>query len=373
MTRAIVDLHLVQTVPPANINRDDTGSPKSARFGGTRRARVSSQAWKRATRLTFADLLPQDDTAVRTRRLVELLSVGLVAEGFTVEQAPVVAEGLLAGLNLSVKGDKKLSEYLLFFGRRQVAALTGTAVRHRDRLSDATDAKEVAAALPKQELQDCVRGAQPVDVALFGRMIADTPDLNVDAACQVAHALSTHAVDIEFDYFTAVDDLNPESESGAGMIGTVEFNAATLYRYATVDVDHLRDNLGDDQPVGPALGAFLTAFVTSMPSGHQNTFAHRTLPEFCALVVRGDQPVNLVAAFEEAVRPTRDRGIAAGSVHRLADTFVATNTLFGQPPLQVSATYLPHLGPHAMDVFGAALPLDQAIARTVDAATRAER
>jgi CRISPR system Cascade subunit CasC len=368
MTRFIVDIHIIQTVPPANLNRDDTGSPKSARFGGTRRARVSSQAWKRATRVAFEQSLPPEDTAIRTRRLLELLAAELAASGFNAAHAPVIAEGLLAGLNLSVKGDQRLSEYLLFLGRRQIAALIAAADVNRDALTRLTKPTEVAAVVSKEALRDCLSGAQPVDVALFGRMIADTPDLNIDAACQVAHALSTHAVDIEFDYFTAVDDLS--QEPGAGMIGTVEFNAATLYRYAAVDVDQLRHNLGDDAHVGRALNAFLTAFVTSMPGGHQNSFAHRTLPDFCLFAVRSDQPVNLAIAFEEAVRSTPETGVAAESVHRLADTFTATVDLYGQPPSHLAATYLPWFAPHASKAFGAALPLDQAVTETVNACTQ---
>ena len=74
MTRTIIDIDILQTVPPSNINRDDTGSPKTAVYGGVRRARVSSQAWKRATRLAFADLLDKDNLGTRTKRVVELLA-----------------------------------------------------------------------------------------------------------------------------------------------------------------------------------------------------------------------------------------------------------------------------------------------------------
>lgn len=135
-----------------------------------------------------------------------------------------------------------------------------------------------------------------VDVALFGRMVADDANLNVDAACQVAHAISTHAVATEFDYYTAVDDQNPAEETGAGMIGTIEFDSATLYRYATINVPALLRSLGDTEATAQAVEAFVRSFATSMPTGKQNTFANRTAPDAVVVMVRPDRPVNLVGA-----------------------------------------------------------------------------
>ncbi len=152
-------------------------------------------------------------------------------------------------------------------------------------------------------------------------MVADVTDLNVDAAAQVAHALSTHGVDTEYDYFTAVDDhkaADVEEDAGAGMIGTVEFNSSTLYRYATVDVDLLRRNLGDDEATVRAVKAFVDAFVRSMPTGKQNTFANRTLPDAVVVSLRYDQPVSYVGAFEEPVHAAESGGRVAASVDRLA-------------------------------------------------------
>ena len=303
-----VDIHIIQTVPPSNINRDDTGSPKSAFFGGVRRVRVSSQAWKRATRLGYASVLNTDDLGVRTKQAVELLVTRMrdlspdLAEDAASERAVAVLTAL------GIKTEKKTTktrqkaitagvtsvvhpstEYLIFWSNRQLDRLAELAINN----PKATK-REVAA------VGDAEHG---IDVGLFGRMVADDADLNVDASVQVAHALSTHAAEIEQDYFTAVDDKNVGSnETGAGMIGTVEFNAATLYRYATVNVDLLRENLaGDNEATARAVQAFVRGFVLSMPTGKQNTFANRTVPDGVIIAVRDDQPINLVGAFEEPV------------------------------------------------------------------------
>ncbi|QAY64108.1 type I-E CRISPR-associated protein Cas7/Cse4/CasC [Xylanimonas allomyrinae] len=320
MTRTIVDVHLLQTVPPSNLNRDDTGSPKTATYGGVRRARVSSQAWKRATRQAFRDHLDASELGVRTKRVVELLGerIGTIDADLAGDQALAAAQSVLTAAGISVKeprtkkGAPAESGYLLFLSEQQIDALAHLAV----------EAAVAGQAPAKADAQALVKGKNSIDLALFGRMVADVTDLNVDASCQVAHALSTHAVETEYDYFTAVDDhkaADAEEDHGAGMIGTVEFNSATLYRYATVDVDLLAANLGDVTATERAVRAFLEAFVKSMPTGKQNTFANRTLPDAVVISVREDQPVSYVGAFEEAVTETIDGGRVRRSAQKLAD------------------------------------------------------
>jgi CRISPR system Cascade subunit CasC len=178
----------------------------------------------------------------------------------------------------------------------------------------------------KTDARQAVNARHSVDIALFGRMVADSADLNVDAAAQVAHALSVHKSDIESDYYTAVDDLNTAGEPGAGMIGTIDFNSATLYRYAAVDVDELQRNLGlglrDDEapsaPVEKAVAAFLEAFLTSLPTGKVNTFGNHTLPSAVIVKLRGSRPVSFVSAFEEPVPQGPGGGYLRESCRRLA-------------------------------------------------------
>jgi len=133
-------------------------------------------------------------------------------------------------------------------------------------------------------------------------MVADDPALNTDASAQVAHAISTHKVENEYDYYTAMDDRSPEDQAGAGMIGTIEFNSSTLYRYATVAAHDLKKNLGDANVAAKAVKEFVRAFICSMPTGKLNTFANNTPPYSVMLAVRRDQPVNMVGAFETPVK-----------------------------------------------------------------------
>lgn len=336
MPRTIVDIHVLQTVPPSNINRDDTGSPKSAIYGGKRRARVSSQAWKRATRDAFEEVLDRSELGVRTKRVVELVGDEITKQAPDLKESALeLAEKVINAAGIKTKAARKKDEpnesgYLLFLSRRQVENLAELAV------SAARDSGEERPEPDKGEAKRRARQEHSVDVALFGRMVADVTDLNVDAAVQVAHALSVHAVDNEFDYFTAVDDhkrADVDEDAGAGMIGTVEFSSSTMYRYATVDVDRLQDNLGNGDVCRRAVEAFVRAFVSSMPTGKQNTFANRTLPDAVLVVVRDTQSINLVGAFEEPVDGRGNGGRITAAAERLAAQGEEVRQAYGQEPV----------------------------------------
>ena len=331
-----VDIHIIQSLPPSCVNRDDSGSPKSAVYGGVRRLRVSSQSWKRATRLYFNDLLDAKDVGVRTKRVVEVLGERIAEDAPELAgDAAGLAEKVFAATKIKLSSprgkDKKdapqESGYLLFLSTSQIARLAGLAIASA-RDGETLDAKTV---------KKIFKEAHAVDIALFGRMVADDTDLNVDAACQVAHAISTHAAENEYDFFTAVDDdkscSEEEEDAGAGMMGTVEFSSATMYRYATVNLDMLAENLGDDDAALRALEVFIKGFCLSMPTGKQNTFANRTLPEAVVVSVRDDQPVSLVGAFEKPIRTNEADGYLTRSVGALAEHARAIEDNYGLKPL----------------------------------------
>lgn len=355
-----IDVHVLQTVPSSNINRDDTGSPKSAIFGGVRRARVSSQAWKRATRRDFAAYVPAEDRGIRTRRVVAELVKRLTAAGVDEAQARERAVAVMKATGIKVeppkrtKGDEgsdlELSSYLLFLSNQQLdhlAALAG-------------EGDEIA----KNAAKDAVKDGNGIEVALFGRMVADDTAYNVDAAVQVAHAISTHAVETEYDYFTAVDDAKPDDEdAGAGMIGVLEFNSSTLYRYATINLDQLRENLGDTAVTARAVEAFVRSFVESMPTGKQNTFANGTLPDAVLVQVRERRPVNLVGAFEDPVVTKPGVSLSVQSAQRLAEQAQQVDAAYGNKP---SASYLLAVGSDvaaALAGTGEAVSLDVLVER----------
>ncbi|WP_282710296.1 type I-E CRISPR-associated protein Cas7/Cse4/CasC [Lancefieldella sp. Marseille-Q7238] len=297
-----IDIHILQNVPPSNINRDDTGSPKTARFGGVIRSRISSQAWKKATRDLFPSYLLEDEIGWRTKHVVDLIS-GYAAikrpdlNGKNLEDASAKALGATG-----IKVTDKDTGYLLFLSPKQAESLADLAIASIEENSsiDKKAAKDVLNIKQRPTLN-------AIDIALFGRMVADAPDLNVDAAVQVAHAISVGRAETEFDYFTALDDQAPEDNAGAAMIETTEFTSSTLYRYADIDVHHLCENLGSAAAACRGIEAFLNAFVRSMPTGKQNSFANRTLPAAVIVELRERQPVSLVNAFEKPISTTQGK------------------------------------------------------------------
>ncbi len=331
--RLYLDVHALQTVPPSNMNRDDTGSPKTAQFGGAIRARVSSQAWKRAMRDEFADLLPKDMVGSRTERATDLIAAAIRAAAPDVSEndAAKAASAVLSATGVKVDKNGETG-YLLFISPRQVNALAGIAASAL-RSGEKVNKDEARCILNVDENPNFTS----VDMALFGRMVADGPDLNVDAAVSVAHALGVGKADVEFDYFVGMDDLQRDEKSGAAIINTVEYVSSLLYRYATVDVPHLFENLGSKEVTEQAVAAFLRAFITSMPRGKQTTFANRTLPAAVVVELRRTQPVSLVAAFEQPVVPLSSKGEREVACERLVAYEKTVDAAFGEVPV---ATYV---------------------------------
>ncbi|NMG75347.1 type I-E CRISPR-associated protein Cas7/Cse4/CasC [Aromatoleum diolicum] len=345
--KTIVEIHALQNFAPSNLNRDDTGAPKDALFGGTRRARVSSQCSKRAVRQFFADqvaqgILTADDLAKRSKRVLEALGTQLVSKGRDPAVAKEKAKIALSAIELTVKEEDK-TEYLLFLGQREINGVAEVIHEKWDLLvpSETPPAegkkpgkakKQAAQGIDpeiRKALNKVFNGGKALDVALFGRMLADMPEKNQNAACQVAHALSTHAVEREFDFYTAVDDLKPEDTAGADMMGTVEFNSACFYRYALVDWNKLGENLQNDTELAAkGLRAFLEGFVVAEPTGKQNTFAAHNPPEFVLVTVRRNSaPRNLANAFETAIR-ARDN-LTRSSANALLNKARALQAAYG--------------------------------------------
>ncbi|MGW4475943.1 type I-E CRISPR-associated protein Cas7/Cse4/CasC [Nonomuraea sp. NPDC004354] len=355
----IIELHLLQSFPVSNLNRDDAGQPKTATFGGVTRGRISSQSLKRAARQLFSDYgLDQQETGVRTKRLLENAADILIKQhGRDPDVTPAVVTAGLEALGFGVDANTRLTQYLLFVGRQAVELLADFCQREWDRLHAAAGAKAAAAKAAadkrakksddtvaeadnggkakkikptKADLVEARRildASKAADVALFGRMIADNKDFSVEAACQVAHALSTHAVVNDFDYYTAVDDLKPNDQSGADMIGTVDFNSACYYRYVNLDLDQLATNLGGDNDLAARTArSWLYAFIHAVPTGKQNSMAALTLPDTLIGVVRQRGAWNLANAF---LRPVAGTDLMATSTQRLIEHLQQLRHFYG--------------------------------------------
>ena len=363
--RLYVDFHVLQTVPPSCVNRDDTGSPKTAVYGGATRARVSSQAWKHAIREMFKDeyMLNAEDIGSRTKKIADVVEkqIKLLApDADAAKLAKKVVKN--TGFKVDEKSGEDKLKTLFFLSEAQAKALAELAI------ADCND--------PKQ-YKDALGTAPSVDMALFGRMVADAPSLNYDAAAQVAHSISTHAVQNEFDYFTAVDDCAPEDSAGAGHLGTVEYNSSTLYRYATVNMVELVHLLGAEKAApavrvsnkrifsalsisalkktkkaAQAVRVFGEAVIRSMPTGKQNSFANRTLPDVVYVTLREDQPVNLCGAFEKPVRKSPE-GYAEPSKTALKQYAQQVYACYADAPAQSFAVGI------GLDELAPAMPLNQ--------------
>lgn len=349
MKKVFLDVHVLQTVPASCLNRDDTGSPKLMTYGGKTRGRVSSQCWKHAMREMFKQESPEM-CGIRSMWFTHIVRDYLLEhkDGLTQDIATemsVFALSVVFGVAVDVKetqdaAGKKVFEIdfntakmnaLTFLSQAQVEALGDFIIDNWDELETAVVdfKKKIAKATKKDEikvadflkskksfvtaLRKCVETSVSADMALFGRMVAQSQSLSVDACCSVAHAFSTHEVATEFDYYTASDDYQPEDVTGAANIGTLEFCSMTMYRYTTVDVTELAEKMGVDTAV--VLREFLRTFVMSMPTGKVHSYANTTLPEYIEISLRTDAPVSFAPAFENAVRGTE--GMMKDSVQAL--------------------------------------------------------
>lgn len=298
----LIELHILQSFPVSCLNRDDVGSPKSATFGGVQRARISSQSLKRAVRL-LARKESSSFNGIRSRFLLEPFTKALME----------------AGENESTAGEKAklICEAFSTIDKKNPDQVT-TAVF----LSPA-EIKQVAAAVaggkdPKQAIKKVDR-LDAADIALFGRMVANDATVNVEGAAMFSHALSTHSASSEIDFFSSVDDLKADAEdAGASMIGTLEYNSATYYRYTAINLDHFADekHLGkltpDERRV--ILKDFIRAVLTAVPGARRNSMNAATLPcEVLGIRKSKGQPLQLVNAFEAPVK-ANGKGLEASSL-----------------------------------------------------------
>lgn len=287
--RLFLDIHAIQTLPPSNVNRDDSGSPKTAQYGGVQRARVSSQSWKKAMRDYFIQS-GRETVGTRTKDVVGYVAdeISKIDPSFSTEETEKLAVDVIKKAGIKLDKDNK-TQALFFMGKHQAQALAQAAIDHEG---------------SGEVLRNILKENPEIDIALFGRMVAGDPSLNEDASAQVAHAISTHAVQTEYDYYAALDDRFENDNAHVAMLDTIEYNSSTLYRYANVAVHELEKQLGSVEKTVDALKLFIEAFSNSMPTGKINTFANETLPQTLMITLRSDRPVSLVGAFETPVRST---------------------------------------------------------------------
>ncbi|WP_331758555.1 type I-E CRISPR-associated protein Cas7/Cse4/CasC [Streptomyces anulatus] len=339
-----IDVHIIQSVPFANLNRDDTNSVKTVQYGNVLRTRVSSQSWKRAIRGVFEDRIGQ--AALRTRRIGERVTLLLTKErGWPLDLAERAGAHAAAASSIKFElakdpkdpkqavANKVLTNAMVYVPETAVAELADLAEEFREALQNAKDIKKPAdkSVLPTDRVEAVLRSRNGV-INLFGRMLAEVDNAGVDGAVQVAHALTTHETDVELDYFSAVDDItaNWGDQSGSGHMGHAEFSVGTFYRYATIDLRDLARNIGDrPEELRELTAAFLSAFILSLPQAKKNSTAPHTIPDLAHISVRTDRPLSYAAAFESPVTAAGQGGYAAPSRTTLSGYAEEANRLLG--------------------------------------------
>lgn len=306
----IIEFHILQSFPVTCLNRDDVGSPKSAIVGGVERARVSSQCWKRFVRLAMHDFGVK--LAIRSKKISEYVGNACVELGATEEQAKNCGDAVAASFS---------KDTLHFFSEGEAQAFAEFAKEQKFDASKIKD-KDIQK-LAKKVLNPAIDG---LDIALFGRMVAQAAELNVEAAASFSHAISTHKVSSEIEFFTALDDLNPDNEQGSAHMGSLEFNAATYYRYVSLNLRQLYDSLAG-QSLPEAIEAFTKALFVAVPSARQNSMSGASDWDFAKVLVREGQ--RLQASFEKPVSKGKTGGFAESSIEELKNFLSKKEKLHG--------------------------------------------
>lgn len=319
-----LQLHLLTFVPPANLNRDETGTPKTETIGGEMRLRLSSQSLKRAWRESdvFAEKLV-GHLGARTQRFGERVKEHLETQGIDEKKAIEVAREIIAAFGKPKKeNDAKplYTEQLAFLSLEEMDAALELALAIANGDKEVVDAKEMAKSL--------LRTADTAaDIAMFGRMFADNADFNREAAVQVAHAITTHRVVIEDDFYTAVDDLKkPSEDAGAGFVGEAGFGSGIFYLYICIDKDLLLSNLGGDVVLAKsAISALIEAAAKVAPNGKQASFASRVHAGYLMAEKGTEAPRTLAAAFSQGTKP-----FIEDAVSRLEEQCYRFDKAYGQ-------------------------------------------
>jgi CRISPR system Cascade subunit CasC len=304
----LIELHILQSFPVSCLNRDDVGSPKSAQFGGVRRARISSQCLKRASRLLAHENHPGGFEGIRSRHLMEPFHAALIQAGLDEDTAKTNSEELCSLFSKTDSKDPNQVTTAVYLSPNEIQQIASA-------ISKGEDAKKAIKSATRNDA---------ADIALFGRMVANDPNLNIEGAAMFSHALSTHSADNEIDFFSAVDDRKAEAEdAGAGMIGSLEFNSATYYRYIGINVDllqadtHLGGLAEDERQI--ILRSFIKAALMAIPGARKNSMNAATRPfEVLGFLKESGQPLQLVNAFENPVRAD-GKGFRDNSLQSMKD------------------------------------------------------
>ncbi|HOO90898.1 MAG TPA: type I-E CRISPR-associated protein Cas7/Cse4/CasC [Syntrophales bacterium] len=332
-----IQLHILASYPPSNLNRDDLGRPKTAIMGGTQRLRISSQSLKRAWRQS--ELLQSalaGHIGIRTKemgnKVAEALTSGrtladvLNDSSAPPKRTPVPEKKAIEWARLITEQFGKLVKKEDSVKTEQIAHYSPTEIEGIDTLLEECISK--GASPDKEQLSLLRKDHAAVDIAMFGRMFANTPSFNTEAAVQVSHAITVHDVVVEDDYFTAVDDLNRlETDAGSAHIGQFEFGSGLYYIYVCINRDLLLENLnGDAQMASKAIEALTEACAKVAPIGKQASFASRAYASYILAEKGPYQPRSLAVAF---LKPLKTDDMLTSAISALEETQKKIDKVYG--------------------------------------------
>jgi CRISPR system Cascade subunit CasC len=324
----LIELHILQSFPVSCLNRDDVGAPKTAVFGGATRARISSQCLKRAIRQCAKELLPELNRGVRTRYIIPLFEHALASHGVVKEKAQEMAKAVADFFNEVDKKDERRVKTAMFLSPREIDEMSMELATISEKKEPS--AEDIRKACKKASRMDAA------DIALFGRMVANDSSVGVEAAAMFNHALSTHHVADDLDFFSAVDESKPaDVPAGAAITDTLGFTSATYYRYAALNLSWLTDSnnfcslaaLSEDQRWA-VVETFLRATLLAMPAARRNSMNADNPPAYVLGLYRElGQPVQLVNAFEKPL--WSKNGYLQPSIRAMLMHYHRMKTVFG--------------------------------------------
>lgn len=348
-TGHIIEFHILQSFPVTCLNRDDVGSPKSAMVGGVQRARVSSQCWKRQVRLAMHKLSKDLGIAngSRTKLISDMIAKVCLTKGAADEQAKACGDKIeqifikkkdapkpkktkttdnVEETTEAEETSQDKTDTLLFLSPKEIDILAEAFAKESfnpDKVIKQTDAKKQAKELAAL-IGNVNEAVDALDIVLFGRMVAQAAELNVEAATSFSHAISTHKVNSEVEFFTAIDDES--KEQGSAHMGSIEFSSATYYRYISLNLGQLYQSLAG-QSMPEAVEAFTKALFLAVPSARQTTMSGASSWDFAKVFVRKGQ--RLQVPFEKPVSKEKDGGFLQPSIHTLTDYLSKKEKLHG--------------------------------------------
>lgn len=323
----LVDIHMIKSFQPTNLNRDDTGAPKTCMFGGFQRSRISSQCLKRSWRTSelLREEIGERNISIRTRKLPDLIEEKLRKENISDEYISIIRKKVTGfGTKEGTESKDERTAQIIAYSADDIADISSLIMEELKNCTTKKEVEKISIKDVQKKIGENIKRSVTLDTALFGRMVTSEALSNVEASMQVAHAISTNRVFMESDFFTAVDDLisGNEAELGSGMLGDIDYNSSCYYIYASLDTDKLSENLRNVENAEEIMQKIVPVMINTMamtnPSGKQNSFAGHSLPSAVLVECKTKHiPVSYANAFEVPIKPDKERGLVSNSIASL--------------------------------------------------------